>query len=226
MHDYIHQLGQFIEANQFWAGPITFLLTMGESLLIIGILIPATALLLFTGGLVGTGTLPVTPVLLWGIAGAIVGDAISFFIGRWVGPKILRWKAIKRHRSFVARARLFFYRHGFVSIFFGRFLGPLRSSVPTVAGAMGMSVWRFQLANCLSALTWVPLLLLPGYLAAKSLVAAHHAGNLMLYIAVILCLVVGVFFYFQLKKSSSANQRRARRRENTIKKTESLNREK
>lgn len=192
MHDYIVRLGQFIEANQFWAGPITFLLTMGESLLVIGILIPATALLVLTGGLVGSGVLPLAPVLFWGIAGAIVGDAISFSIGRWVGPKILRWRAIKRHRRTVARARLFFYRHGFVSIFLGRFLGPLRSSVPTVAGAMGMSIWRFQLANCLSAVLWVPLLLLPGYLAARGAVAAHHAANLPLYIGLVVVLLVAI----------------------------------
>ncbi len=50
MDAYIDRIGTFIEANQAWAGPITFLLTLGESLLVVGLLIPATALMLLTGG--------------------------------------------------------------------------------------------------------------------------------------------------------------------------------
>jgi len=69
MQAYIDQISLFIEANQAWAGLIVFLLTLGESMLIVGIMIPATALLLFTGGLVGAGTLPAAPILLVGDCG-------------------------------------------------------------------------------------------------------------------------------------------------------------
>ena len=214
MQAYIDQVGLLIEANQAWAGPIIFLLALGESMLVIGILIPATALLLFTGGLVGSGTLPAAPILLWGVAGAAVGDAVSFWLGRWVGPTILRWRLLKRHRTTVARARLFFYRHGFLSIFFGRFLGPIRSTIPTVAGVMGMSHWRFQIANLLSAVAWVPLMLLPGYLAAKSVEAAQHANNMTLYIGGGLSVVVGVWLLWMFTKTRGAASDRQKRRLN------------
>ena len=95
MQAYLDQIGLFIEINQAWAGPVIFLLTFGESLFIVGVLLPATALLLFAGGLIGSGLVPPTTVLLWGVAGAIAGDAISFWMGRWVGPTILRWR-VKR----------------------------------------------------------------------------------------------------------------------------------
>ncbi|MCD8536626.1 MAG: DedA family protein [Burkholderiaceae bacterium] len=187
-------------------------MTLGESMIVIGIMIPATALLLFTGGLVGSGTLPVTPILLWGILGAIVGDAVSFWLGRWIGPTILRWRLLKRHRGTVARARLFFYRYGFLSIFFGRFLGPIRSTIPTVAGVMGMGQWRFQLANTLSAIVWVPLMLLPGFLAAKSVEAAKTANNLTLYIGGGLSVVVGIWLLYMFTKTrGSANVRQQKR---------------
>jgi membrane protein DedA with SNARE-associated domain len=192
MQAFLDQISLFIEVNQAWAGPIVFLLTLGESLLIVGILIPASTLLIFTGGLVGAGTVSPVSVVMWGIAGAIVGDAVSYWLGKWVGPTILRWHLVKRHRSTIARARLFFYRYGFMSIFLGRFLGPIRSTIPTVAGVMGMSHWRFQLANILSAIVWVPLMLMPGYLVAKSVDAAQNASQLTLYIGGGLSLVVGV----------------------------------
>ena len=34
MDQYIDKIGLFIEANQVWAGPITFLLTLGESMVL------------------------------------------------------------------------------------------------------------------------------------------------------------------------------------------------
>ena len=49
-----------------------------------------------------------------------------------------RWP-LKQQRTAVARARLFFYRYGFASVLIGRFLGPIRSTIPTVAGVMGMA---------------------------------------------------------------------------------------
>jgi membrane protein DedA with SNARE-associated domain len=213
MQAYLDQIGLFIEINQAWAGPVVFLLTFGESLFIVGVLLPATALLLFAGGLIGSGLVPPTTVLLWGVAGAIAGDAISFWMGRWVGPTILRWRAVKRQRPTVARARLFFYRYGFLSIFVGRFLGPVRCTIPTVAGVMGMSQWRFQLANILSAMAWVPLMLLPGYLAVKSVHMAKHANQLMLYVGGGLSIVIGVSLLYLFTRQRKTPRARSKGRE-------------
>ena len=82
MDQYIDKIGVLIETNQAWAGPITFLLTLGESMVLLGLFIPATALMLLTGGLIGAGTLDPWSILAWGIAGAIVGDALSYALGR------------------------------------------------------------------------------------------------------------------------------------------------
>lgn len=168
MESFILQATEFIRLNQAWAGPIICLMTFGESMFIVGILIPATALLLVTGGLIGSGALPWLPILLWGYAGALLGDALSFWLGRWIGPSVLRCRPLKKHRRTVARARLLFFRFGFFAVLLGRFLGPIRSTIPTVAGVMGMQESKFQLANLISALFWVPGLLAPGYMAVNA----------------------------------------------------------
>ena len=175
MQEMFEQAALFITQNQAWAGPIICLLTFGESMFIVGILIPATALLLATGGLIATGTLPLIPILLWGWAGALAGDAVSFWLGKWMGPSILRCKPLSTHRRTVARAKLLFYRYGFFAVLLGRFLGPIRSTIPTVAGVMGMPESKFQLANVVSALFWVPGLLVPGYMAVNAAGAMHRS---------------------------------------------------
>lgn len=192
MDAYIDQIGQFIQSNQEWAGPITFLLTLGESLLIVGLFIPATALLLLTGGLIGAGTLSPWNILAWGIAGAILGDALSYAVGRWLGPSMLRRWPFNTQRTAVARARLFFSRYGFASVLMGRFLGPIRSTIPTVAGMMGMKHARFQLANVLSAIAWLPAMLAPGFIAARSVDAAQGSEHAGLILGAVASVVVGI----------------------------------
>jgi membrane protein DedA with SNARE-associated domain len=185
----------YIQHHQAWAGPIIFVLTFCESMLIVGILVPATALLLFAGGLIGNDTLPLLPILLWGYAGAIIGDAISYWIGKKLGRGVLRWGPLKPHRKSVARARLFFYRFGFVAVLAGRFLGPLRSTVPTVSGVMGMTELKFQFANVISALFWVPGLLAPGYLATtaiKAVGASTLSNTTVLYSTVGFCILLSI----------------------------------
>jgi membrane protein DedA with SNARE-associated domain len=159
----------FITEHRGWAGPIIGVLTFGESLAVIGLLMPATALMIATGSMIGTGLLDPLPVFLWAATGAILGDWVSFAIGRAIGHSAYyRWP-LNRHREGVAKTRLFFRRYGLVSILFGRFLGPVRATIPLVAGVMGMKQRTFQIANVASAILWVPALLAPGFLAARSM---------------------------------------------------------
>jgi membrane protein DedA with SNARE-associated domain len=54
-------------------------------------------------------------------------------------------------------------------IFIGRFFGPLRASVPLVAGILAMPFWRFQFANFTSALVWAWVLLELGDVVSKAI---------------------------------------------------------
>lgn len=157
----------FLREHQMWAGVTVGLVAFGESLVLVGLLIPATALMVLIGGLVGAGVIDPVPVVLGAVIGAVLGDIVSYGLGRVMGSGIVHRWPLKRYRSGVAQARLFFRKYGFAAIFFGRFFGPLRSTVPLVAGMMAMDQKRFQLANIGSALVWAPLMLAPGWLAAK-----------------------------------------------------------
>jgi membrane protein DedA with SNARE-associated domain len=53
-------------------------------------------------------------------------------------------------------------RWGVLAIFIGRFFGPLRASVPLVAGIFQMPFLPFQLANFTSAFVWAGVLLTMG----------------------------------------------------------------
>ncbi|WP_185984349.1 DedA family protein [Aureimonas mangrovi] len=192
MESFIADLGEFIRTHQAWALPIVTLICLGESLVLVGLLIPATAIMLLIGGLAGAGIVDPLPILAGAILGAILGDIVSYAIGRWLGPGIVYRKPLRRYRHPIAKTRLFFRRYGFAAVFIGRFLGPIRSTVPLVAGMMAMSQWRFQIANVLSAVLWAPVMLAPGYLGARGAgeVDAVAGGGGLGIIALVLAVTV------------------------------------
>lgn len=165
----LETVAEFIRVNHGWAGLVLGLFIMLESLVIVGALIPATPLLVLTGGLLATGVLDPVSVLIGCITGAIIGDAISFFIGRKLGMRVLRHRWLKRYRRQFALTRLYCRRYGVISIYAGRFIGPMRAFVPAVVGMLRMPVRDFQIANVVSAVIWVFAALAPGYLTAKGL---------------------------------------------------------
>jgi membrane protein DedA with SNARE-associated domain len=167
MDAWIDWISALIETHQAWAIPIVGLIAFGESLAVIGLLIPATAIMLLMGGLIGAGVLDPVSILLATIVGAILGDAVSYYVGGYFGPGLVQTRFMRSHRQGVARARLFFRKYGVLAVFLGRFFGPVRSTVPLVAGIIQMDHWRFQLANVGSAIVWAPLILAPGYVAAR-----------------------------------------------------------
>lgn len=167
MESFIEQAANVIQTHQAWAGPVVGLIAFGESLILIGILLPGTAVLVIVGGLVGAEIVEPIPVLIGSAAGAAIGDIVSYYLGARLGRGVVHKWPLNQYREAVARTRLFFRRYGIAAVFIGRFFGPVRSTVPFVAGMMRMQRHRFQIANFLSALVWAPVVLSPGWLVAK-----------------------------------------------------------
>ena len=69
---------------------------------------------------------------------------------------------MSRHPDLIPRGEAFMKKWGVLGIFIGRFFGPLRASVPLVAGIFEMPYWRFQFANFTSAVVWAAVLLTLG----------------------------------------------------------------
>lgn len=175
-----HLLGpltDFLSQHRIWAAVVLGLVTFFESLLFIGAFIPATALLVVAGGLVAAGVLDPVSVVLGCVIGAVLGDAISYEIGRRLGPGALRHRWFAPHRRKLARTRLYCRKFGVASIYVGRFFGPLRAFVPVVVGMLRMPQRRFQVANVCSAVVWVLAVLAPGYSAAFGLAKLEILGE-------------------------------------------------
>lgn len=162
MQSLAQTLLEFVKAHQSWAIAVMFVTAFGESFAFLSLLFPGTALLIAAGALMKSGALPYLPVVLGAVAGAALGDWISYWIGRRFGGAVVRLWPFTRYPELLPSGIRFFKRHGGKSVFIGRFLGPIRAVIPLAAGMMRMPSGRFWFANLASALVWAPMLLFAG----------------------------------------------------------------
>ena len=152
----------FIAAHRDWAVPLIFLVSFAESFAFLSLLVPGTTILAACGALVPGGTLALWPLLVGAIPGAVLGDGVSYWLGRRYGMMLTRCWPLSRHPEMVARGEAFLRRHGMASVAVGRFFGPIRAVIPLVAGMARMDRRAFWVANVGSALVWAPAIMLPG----------------------------------------------------------------
>jgi membrane protein DedA with SNARE-associated domain len=159
---------EFIRTHAAWAPGIVFVLAFGESLAFISLLVPAWGALVAIGYLIGPSGINFWPVWVAAALGAAFGDWLSYWIGVKLGPAVAHVWPLSRHPELLPRGERFMARWGVLGIFIGRFFGPLRASVPLVAGIFAMPFWRFQIANFASAFVWAAVLLTLGDVMSKA----------------------------------------------------------
>jgi membrane protein DedA with SNARE-associated domain len=152
----------FITAHSGWAFPVMFITSFGESFAFLGLLFPGTSILIVAGTLMSAGSLPYWPVLAGAIIGAVLGDSVSFWLGRRYGGELGRVWPFTRNPDLLPNGMRFFAKHGGKSVFIGRFFGPVRAVIPLAAGVLRMPRGLFWLANVTSAIVWAPMLVFAG----------------------------------------------------------------
>jgi len=180
MSELLQTLLDWIALHPYAFSAGVFCISLMESLVVLGLLVPGAALLFGAGALIATGALPLYPILFWTIAGAITGDFLSFFLGHHYHQRLRVMWPFRRYPELVNNGVDYFVSHGGKSIFMARFIGPLRPIVPAIAGMMNMSTARFLLIDVLACILWAPVYILPGVVFGASLgLAAEVAGRLV-----------------------------------------------
>lgn len=169
LESYARDALAFVEAHAHLAPYIAFALAFGESIAVLSLFFPATFVLIGLGPIIEAGGAPFAPVWAAAVAGASLGDALSYWIGRHFKDSARHIWPLRNYPEMLARGERFFRSYGSWSVFIGRFFGPLRAVVPLVAGMFGMPHLIFQMANVTSAMVWAFILLAPGAAAVKLL---------------------------------------------------------
>src|SRR5256884_8961208 len=136
-----------------------------------GVLFPGEALLLAAAAWAATRHHSLALVIFFGFFGATAGADLGYVLGHRGGrPFVERFGGVFRIRpDHLARAELFFARHGDKAILVARFVLGLRTWASMLAGMARMPFWRFQLFSALGGLVWAAAIGIAGYVLGSNL---------------------------------------------------------
>ena len=137
----------------------------------LGLVLPGGDYLIFTAGLLaGTQFLDVSILILIPsmMGAAILGDYTGYMKGKWLGPRLFDKEENKIFkRSYLERSNSFYQKYGVSAFIISRFLPVVRTLMPMLAGASGISFGRFSFYNILGAVIWIGTLAPMGYFLGK-----------------------------------------------------------
>lgn len=156
-----------------------------------GVPISEDLTLLLAGGLAARGVTSYLPTLLSGYFGVLLGDVLIHNWGARMGPLAYQARLVQKHLSPERQLRLreHFARHGFLTIVVGRHTPILRAPVFFLSGASHVPLWKFLLADAISAAVTVPIVVTLGFYFGEHLDDIrrhiHHAQWIILALVVV-----------------------------------------
>jgi len=149
-----------------WLYVLLFAIVFCETGLVVTPFLPGDSLLFAVGALAAAEGSPISLPLVVGllIIAAVLGDAVNYQIGYWIGPAVFKkedsWLFNKKH---LERTQNFYNKYGGKTIVFARFIPIIRTFAPFVAGIGKMKYRQFAVFNVFGALVWVVSFTVGGY---------------------------------------------------------------
>lgn len=196
MEEWFKELILLIPDGSLFAATLG-ILAFFEGLVGVGLIVPGAILTVFGGFLVYHGKGDLLTVLTATGLGAVCGDVVSYLLGARFGSRLWGHGLLRRQQDLLRKAQLFFLDHGGKSVFFGRFIGPLRGLVPFIAGASHMRPLPFFGWALFSGLLWGITYPGAGYLGGSSWAYAKElAGG----IGAVIVVAAGITLLFVLRR--------------------------
>lgn len=202
-------MNQISEALLSVPGPAAYaliaLLVFSEAALFVGFVLPGETAVFLGGVLAAAGVISLPMLLIVTVTAAILGDAVGYAVGRKYGPRVMKFRVLRRHRARLEAAQERLRKKGGWAVFFGRFTAFLRAVMPGLAGMSRMPWRRFFMFNAAGGIIWGIGVALIGFAAGNSYQqAAQWLGRLST--AFLLAFVVAGLVLWHLR-------RRAKRRD-------------
>lgn len=169
MWSWIDSFAGMVASNPAEAWAVTFLAALIEAVAVFGTFLPSTVVMMAVAAAAAVAGQSMLPFLGLAIAGAVIGDGVSYLAGRHFHRRIRGIWPFSRRPELLEGAERFFLRYGVASVALCRFIPVLRSNVPLVAGMANMPPRPFFVANVLSAFVWAPVHIYPAQFAGLSL---------------------------------------------------------
>ena len=149
---------------------LLFAIIFAETGLVVTPFLPGDSLLFAAGAIAATGGLNVWVLMLVLWIASILGDAVNYAVGHYIGPRVFRPEGrtgrLERllNPKHLERTHEFFEKYGGKAVVLARFVPIVRTFIPFVAGAGSMSYGKFAFYNVTGGALWVLICVGAGYL--------------------------------------------------------------
>jgi len=184
-----------------------FVGTLSENTLFVGLLVPGSLVIILAGISAHDGTFSAPLALLIGVAGTIIGDTISYCLGRfgWARFGFLRRATEQVREPILSRGTAFILTY--------HFAGYTRVVGPAAAGLLGMPFRKWAPADYGGAVLWVSAYIGIGYFLGILGVTLDSTDEYFRYLEWILLGLVLIFGYQMYTAALKAYEEHQRKQE-------------
>lgn len=203
LHVDVH-LGNIIASYGGLTYAILFAIIFAETGFVFTPFLPGDSLLFAGGMFAALGSLNIMALffLLW--SASFLGDNINYWVGRFLGQKIVDNRRIPINQKHIDKTQNFFQEHGKKTIVLARFIPIVRTFAPFVAGIGKMEYNKFVLFSFLGGFSWVALFVFGGYFFGNIPLIRNNFSVVIMIIIVVSVLPAFVkFIKTKLKKTES-----------------------
>jgi membrane protein DedA with SNARE-associated domain len=176
-----------------------FLAPLLENTLFIGAIIPGTIVMLLAGLSAHDGLISIWPAMGLAIIGAMIGDTISYGMGRFgaqrLGPET-------RIVQIAERMREPLLDHSIWLVLSYHFAGYSRMIGPAAAGFLRMPFWRWVLLDYIGVTLWVIAFLTGGYMLGVFGLSLDNSDKSVRVFEIILFIFFAIAVFMLLSRAS------------------------
>jgi len=162
-------LPRFISEHGNLVYALLFAIIFVETGLVIMPFLPGDSLLFVAGSLAAgaNASLDLATLFFLLFIAAVLGDNINYWIGRFFGPRVVKWRTFGRdlvQQKHLDKTHSYFEKYGVKTIIIARFVPIVRTITPFVAGIGAMDYRKkFLPFDIAGGALWISTMLLAGY---------------------------------------------------------------
>lgn len=157
-------LSLIIQNFGVWTYLLLFLIIFAETGIVVTPFLPGDSLLFAVGTFSALGSLDVVWSFFVLSIAAIIGDSLNYSVGKFLGPKVFKYKNSKIFKKkYLDKTHNFYEKYGAKTIVLARFVPVVRTFAPFVAGVGKMNYLKFLTYNVVGGVLWVALFVFVGY---------------------------------------------------------------
>ncbi|PZM85013.1 DedA family protein [Candidatus Gracilibacteria bacterium] len=167
---------------------------------------PSEVAMIPAGYLSSIGKMDFGFALLVGTAGALVGATLNYYIGFFLGDRVVLNLVKKYGKYFFIseesynKSKNYFQKHGGITTFTARFITVIRQLISIPAGVFKMDFKKFFILTGIGAGAWNLILMYIGYIAGKNQELIAKYSKILLIGGIVFVIIIAIIYYFINKR--------------------------